>query len=138
MIFLPIENVGREITSRNKPGAAQVGATSTAQKYQKDFKVSKYSLLQHPKIFLKVSQCWKIEKWTFWDFSTSILSQNSKKLKGEPLRKKVPKKVTMPKNWKGDLWKGVLYVSQETFLVQSFGQRGQFNFCMVKTFQIRF
>ena len=32
-----------------KPGPVQIGAISKAQKYQKDFKMSKDSLLQHPK-----------------------------------------------------------------------------------------
>ena len=48
----------------------------------------------------KISQCRKTERGTLWDFPTSILTQNSKKLKGDPLgeiffRKKglaVPKK----------------------------------------------
>ena len=41
----------------NKPGPAQIGAISKAQKQQKDFKVSKNILLQHPKKFQKeVSQ----------------------------------------------------------------------------------
>ena len=57
----------------------------------------------------------KIERGTLWDFSTSILSQNSKnqkKLKGGPLGKKlaIPKKT---------FWsRSVLYVTRETFLVQ--------------------
>ena len=33
----------------NNPGPAKVGAIAKAQKQQKYFKVSKYSLLQHPK-----------------------------------------------------------------------------------------
>ena len=51
----------------NKPGLAQVGAISKAQKQQKDFKVSKYSLLQH---------------------RTKVLEKShnaGKKLKGDPL-----------------------------------------------------
>ena len=36
----------------------------------------------------KVSQCRKTERGTLWGFSTSILSQNIKKLKGDPLEKK--------------------------------------------------
>ena len=35
----------------------------------------------------KVSQCRKTERGTLRDFSTSILSQNIKKLKGDPLGK---------------------------------------------------
>ena len=36
-------------TNKNKPGTAKVGAISKAQKQQKDFKVSKYSLLRYRK-----------------------------------------------------------------------------------------
>ena len=35
--------------TENKPGTAQVGAISKAQKQQKEFKVSKYSLLRYRK-----------------------------------------------------------------------------------------
>ena len=35
-----------------------------------------------------VSQCRKTERGTLWDFPTSILSQNIKKMQGDPLRKK--------------------------------------------------
>ena len=41
---------------RNKPGPAKVGAIFKAQKKRKDFKVSKYYLLQHSNFFLKKSQ----------------------------------------------------------------------------------
>ena len=34
----------------------------------------------------------KTERGTLWDFSTSMLSQNIKKLKGDPLAKKIFKK----------------------------------------------
>ena len=55
------DNVPNNIRANSKkPGPAQVGAIYEARKYQKDFKLSKYSLIQHPKIFLKkVSQCRK-------------------------------------------------------------------------------
>ena len=105
----------------NKPGTAQVGAISKAQKQQKDFKVSKYSLLRYrknPKVepnwrtrgdtfrfFIhSVANHQKIERGallvkkkyfekkshnaeklkggTLWDFSTSVLSENSKKIEG--------------------------------------------------------
>ena len=39
----------------------------------------------------KVSQCQKTERGD-WDFSTSILSQNSKKIEGGPFGEKLPKK----------------------------------------------
>ena len=94
--------------TQNNPGTAQVGAISKAQKCQKDFKVSKYSLLKHPKnpkvvpdwrargtLWHFSSLLWQIikkmksltipkktERGTFWYFSTSILPQNSRKNEG--------------------------------------------------------
>ena len=51
----------------------------------------------------KVSQCRKIERGTLWEFSTSILSQNIKKIKGDPFGKKI-RKTTLEgrKKEKGD------------------------------------
>ena len=66
---------------QNKPRPAQVGAMSTAQKQQKDFKVSKYSLIQYPKN-LKVGPNWRARGDPL-RFS-SILSQIIKKMKGGP------------------------------------------------------
>ena len=45
----------------------------------------------------------KLKGWTFWGFSTSILSQNIKKLKGGPFGEKFfsGKSLTMPKKLKG-------------------------------------
>ena len=45
----------------------------------------------------------KLKGWTLWGFSTSILSQNIKKLKGDPLSKffSGKKSLTMPKKLKG-------------------------------------
>ena len=40
----------------------------------------------------------KTEGGTLWDFSTSILSQNIKKLKGDPLGKKIRKSRSAEKN----------------------------------------
>ena len=54
----------------------------------------------------KVSQCQKKLKWgTLWDFSTSILSQNSKKIEeGTLWEKNFPKKVSQcRKKLKGGL-----------------------------------
>ena len=34
----------------------------------------------------------KLKGGTLWDFPTSILSQNIKKMQGGPLRKKIPRK----------------------------------------------
>ena len=110
--------------TKNKPGTAQVGAISKAQKQQKDFKVSKYSLLRYRKN-PKVEPNWrtrgdtlrffihsvanqkKLKEGHFWwenffwknvsqcrknwkgghplDFSTSVLSENSKKIEGGTL-----------------------------------------------------
>ena len=117
----------------NKPGPAQVGAISKAQKQQKDFQVSSI-LLQYSKnrkFFkknfskklhtqknepsgapgpasaspwrAKVSQCRKTVRGTLWDFPTSILTQNIKKLKGGNfyLRKKISQ---YRKTVRGTLW----------------------------------
>ena len=62
-----------------------------------------------------------------WDFSTSILLQNSKKFEGGPFGgKKIEKSHTVPKKFKGGtLWsRPVLYVTRETFLVQFLGPTG--------------
>ena len=63
---------------------------------------------------------------TLWDFSTSILSQNSKKMKGILLGKKSEKSLAVPKKLQGGtLWsRPVLYVMRETFLVQFPGPIG--------------
>ena len=44
------------VKKKNKPGTAQVGAISKAQKYQKDFKMSKYWWIGHPfmKFFFEI------------------------------------------------------------------------------------
>ena len=46
----------------------------------------------------------KTERGTLWDFPTSILSQNSKKIEGGPFEeKKFPEKSrSAEKNWKGN------------------------------------
>ena len=83
-------------TTTNKPGTAQVGAISKAQKQQKDLKVSKYSLLRHPKKTQKLNRIGAPEG-TLLDFS-SILSKIVKKIGGTLLVKKnFEKKVSMPK-----------------------------------------
>ena len=66
-----------------KPGPDQVSAISKAQKEQNAFSVKVFSSTATETKFLeKVSQCRKTEMETFRDFSTSIQSQNIKKLKG--------------------------------------------------------
>ena len=70
---------------KNKSGPAQVGALSKAQKWLEDFKVSKYSLLQHPKTF-------------FWKKSHNP----EKKPKRGPFRIfQHPFCRKTPKNWRG-------------------------------------
>ena len=52
--------------------------------------VVKYQKIEGENFYFRkeISQCRKkLKRGTFWDFSTSILSQNSKKLKGDPLGK---------------------------------------------------
>ena len=55
----------------NKPGTAQVGAISKAQKQQKDFKVSKYSLLRYRKN-PKVEPSWRTRGDTLRFFIHSV------------------------------------------------------------------
>ena len=52
--------------------------------------VAKHQKIEGEKIFYfrkKISIPKKTERGSLWDFSTSILSQNSKKMKGDPLGK---------------------------------------------------
>ena len=66
----------------------------------------------------------KIERGTLWDFSTSILSQNSKKMKVGPFGENFPKKSrSAEKTERGS--RPVLYVTRETFLVQFPGPIGK-------------
>ena len=70
----------------------------------------------------------KLKGRTLWDFSTSILLQNSKKIEGGAFRGEksfFEKRRTVPKKW--TLWsRMVLYVTRETFLVQFLGPTGTF------------
>ena len=80
----------------NKPGTAQVGAISKAQKQQKDFKVSKYSLLRYRKNS-KVEPNWRTRGDTLRFFIHSVAI---KKIGGALLVKNffLKKSLTMPKN----------------------------------------
>ena len=53
---------------------------------------------------LKSLNAEKLKGGTLWDFPTSILSQNSKKIEGGPFGEKFPgkKSRSAEKNWKGD------------------------------------
>ena len=59
----------------------------------------------------------KTERGTLWDFSTSILSQNIKKMQGGPFGEKFifEKSLAVPKkNERGTLWsRPVWYVTRE-------------------------
>ena len=79
-------HTNQRIPRWNKPGTAQVGAISKAQKQQKDLKVSKYSLLRQPKKTQKLNRIGAPEG-TLLDFS-SILSKIVKKIGGALLVKK--------------------------------------------------
>ena len=98
------------------------------------------------KIFFwkKVSHCRKkLKGWTLWGFSTSISSQNIKKLKGDPLGKIFfrKKSLTMPKKLKGGPFGLARYgmlrgKTGKTFLVQFARPNGAiwcnkilYNFC---------
>ena len=68
----------------------------------------------------------KLKGRTLWDFSTSILLQNSKKLKRAFRGEKsfFEKSRTVPKKW--TLWsRPVLYDTRETFLVLFPGPTGE-------------
>ena len=70
----------------------------------------------------------KLKGGTLWDFSTSILSQNIKKLKGDPLGKFFSKKsLTMPKKLKtGMVWLCYAEKEENPFWFTSLGQMMQF------------
>ena len=72
--------------------------------------------LEEKQIFEKVSQCQKTEGGTLWDFSTSILSQNLKKMQGGPFGEKNSEKIlAVPeKIERGTLWcRPVWYVTRK-------------------------
>ena len=73
--------------------------------------VAKHEKIEENKNFhfrKKISQCRKkTERGTLWDFSTSILSQNIKKMQGDPLGKiffSKKKSRSAEKNERGRLW----------------------------------
>ena len=84
----------------------------------------------------KVSQCRKIERGTLWDFSTSILSQNSKKIEGDPSGKIFSEKKVSQcrKKLKGGSFGLARYGmlrgrTGKTFLVQFARPNGAIIFC---------
>ena len=124
----------------NKPGTAQVGAISKAQKQQKDFQVFSSTVPEKPKSWTELAhqrRHWnfssilsqiikkieggallvkkilskkshnaeKTKRGTLWDFSTSVLSKNSKKLKGGPFGKIFfRKKVSQSRKYSKCFW----------------------------------
>ena len=80
---------------------AQVGAISKGQNQQKDFKVSKYSLLRYRKN-PKIEPNWRTRGDTLRFFIHSV-ANHQKKIKGGALlvKKIFLKKVSMPKKLKG-------------------------------------
>ena len=96
--------------------------------------MSKYDLLQHPKYFFekKSHSAEKLKGETLWDFSTSILSQNSKKIEGDPSGEKIRKKSrTMPKKTERGPFSLARYCmlrgkKEKPFWFSSLGQQEQF------------
>ena len=111
-------------TSRERPKSAPYPRLKNSKRTSKFPSIGELGLL----LWKKVSQCRKkLKGRTLWDFSTSILLQNSKKIEGGPfVRKKVLKSRTVPKKW--TLWsRPVLYVTRETFFwFSSLGQQVHF------------
>ena len=98
-VIVGLFSLREKAPTKNKPGTAQVGAISKGQKQQKDFKVSKYSLLRYRKN-PKVEPNWHTRGDTLRFFIHSVANQ--KKLKeGHFWRKKIGKSPTMPKKLKG-------------------------------------
>ena len=74
-----------KITSRDRPKSAPYQCqvfSFTVLENQKFFEKITYSKKWTWRA--KVSQCRKTERGTLWDFLTSILSQNIKKMQGDP------------------------------------------------------
>ena len=95
------EQQTRTQTSRDRPKAApylRLKNSKTTSKCQSICELGTF--LKNLKSLTMPKQ---LKGRTLWDFSTSILSQNSKKLKGGPFGgKNFPKKVSeCRKNWKG-------------------------------------
>ena len=66
----------------------------------------------------------KLKGRTLWDFSKSIMLQNSKKMKGDPLVEKLKKKShSAEKNLNGDPLVSSGIVTPETFLVVPWANR---------------
>ena len=106
-----MDRVARRGPLVRAPGALKGGHFRNCQHFCRSWGgfVAKHQKIEGEKNFYfreKISQCRKkLKGGTLWDFPTSILSQNSKKIEGGPFgRKKIPEKKSRSaeKNWKGD------------------------------------
>ena len=95
----PPENISNILGRKNEPRTAQVGAISKAQKQQKDFKVSKYSLLRYRKN-PKVEPNWRTRGETLRFFINSVANHQKNWRRGTFGEKIVLKTLTMPKKLK--------------------------------------
>ena len=77
--FKKMKELNKANKISKKPGTALVGAISKGQKQQKDFKVSKYSLLRYRKN-PKVEPNWRTRGDTLKFFIRSVANQ--KKMEG--------------------------------------------------------
>ena len=110
-----------KLTSRDRPKSAPYLRLKNSRRTSKCQSIGESGPFYEKK-FLKKSLTMpkKTERGTLWDFSTFILSRNSKKIEGDPLRKKIPEKKSRiaKKTERGTLWsRPVLHVTRE-FLVQ--------------------
>ena len=91
-------------TSRDRPKSAPHLRLKNSKRTSICQSIGEFGTFYEKKL-KQVSQCQNKLKWrTLWDFATSILSQNSKKMKGDPLvEKKFWEKVAQClKNLEGD------------------------------------
>ena len=80
LLYRTIVTIGGASATFNKPGTAQVGAISKAQKQQKDLKWSEYSLLRYRKN-PKVEPNWRTRGDTLRFFIHPFCGKSSKKMK---------------------------------------------------------
>ena len=100
-------------TDRNQPmvqisqGSRKQAGNSIRQRHTEGSKIAQgesvqYSLLQYPKN-PKVGPNWRAKKGNIWNFLTSILLQNIKKIEGGDIKKFRKRISQCQKNWKGAL-----------------------------------
>ena len=115
---------GRKITSRERRKSAPYQRLKIVKGLQR----AKVLVNRTPLMIFVFGKSLTMAKKNFWNFSISILSQNSKTIKGEPFGEKfLPNKnLARPKKLKERaLWsRPVFYVTRETFMVQFPGPTG--------------